>query len=205
MDMCNFNELAWRLPGFGARVQEIGATFGREFALPPVHQLGIMVADVQEAAAELERQGMAPFFIARGAPRRWQEDGAQRAMEGALAITYREGVEVELLEPGRGSNWYRESLAAGGPYSIQHLGYLVEDVDAMTLCLQAAGFPLRIRGCLAAPGLHCEFAYVDTREAHGLISEFIDLRVLGLRLPPAWVYRPLARLQRLLGVRCFDL
>ena len=71
--------------------------------------------------------------------------------------------------------------------------------------LQAAGFPLRIKGCLAAPGLRCEFAYIDTRAAHGLVSELIDLRLLGLRLPPAWVYRPLARLQRLLGVRGFDL
>ncbi|HBO6068030.1 TPA: VOC family protein [Pseudomonas aeruginosa] len=205
MEICNFADLPWRLPSFHARVQDMGADFSREFGLPPVHQLGVMVPDVEAAAVELERQGMEPFFVASGTSRYWLESGVLRVMKGKLAMAYRDGVEIELLEPGHGSNWYRDSLASGGTYSVQHLGYMVGDVDTMALRLQAAGFPLRVRGCLASLGLRCNFAYIDTREAHGLVTELIDLRLMGLRVPPAWVYRPMARLQKLLSVRRFDL
>ncbi len=204
MSECNFADLPWRAPGFHQRVQALAAGFGRQFGLPPVHQLGVLVPDVDAAATELERQGMERFFVAGGTPRFWREEGILHAMAGKLAMAYRDGVEIELLEPGRNTNWYRNSLAEGGCYAIQHLGYLVDDVDAVARRLQAAGYPLKVRGLLANLGMRCNFAYVDTRPVHGFITELIDLRVFGLRLPPAMIYRPLAKLQKLLGARHFN-
>lgn len=144
----NFSRLPWRERGFYQYVQQMAGAFGAEFDLPAVHQLGVMVPDVEAAATELERQGMARFFVAGGTPRYWREDGVCRAMSGKLGMAYCDGIEIELLEPGRNSNWYRDSLAAGGNYAIQHLGYLVGNVDLAAAPLQAAGFPLKVRGRL---------------------------------------------------------
>ena len=64
MSACNLAELPWQAPGFHLRVQALAAGFGRQFGLPPVHQLGVMVPDADAAATELEQLGMERFFVA---------------------------------------------------------------------------------------------------------------------------------------------
>lgn len=201
----NFSDMGWNSPEFAHEVRNLARGFESNHGLPPPAQLGIMVADVESAATELEGLGMDHFFVAAGTSRHWIEDGVPRSMSGTLGIAYQDGIEIELIEPGTGSDWYRNSLKAGGSYVVQHLGYCVPDVDRTAAQLQAAGFPLRVRGLLANLGMRCHFAYLDTREASGFITELLDLRVAGLRVPPRGVYRPLALLQQILGMRRFSL
>ena len=49
-------------------VDELARPFRDRYGLPPVHQLGLVVPDVEVAAERLERQGIGPFWIANGDP-----------------------------------------------------------------------------------------------------------------------------------------
>ena len=203
--LAKLTDLPSRANQFHAHVQRMGEPLRSEFKLPPVHQLGVMVPNVQKAAQDLEQLGYGSFFVAAGAPKFWRENGKERSISGALAMGYRDNIEMELLEPGINTNWYRDSLDEGGTYAIQHLGYMVEDVDAAATPLTRAGFQLKVRGQLSTLGLKCNFAYVDTRAAGGYITEFISLTVAGIHVAPAKVYRPLAGLQKLLRIKSFNL
>ena len=117
-------------PDFGKALDDLVPEYREQFSLPAIHQLGLVVADVEKAAIYLEDQGVPPFFIATGSPAFWTERGDKRPFRGKLGFSHHHGVELELLEPGEGSDFYRRSLDPEGRIVVQHLGFLVDDVDA---------------------------------------------------------------------------
>ena len=62
-----FEELMAR-PDFGRAMDGIIPEFRKRFGLPDIRQLGLVVADVEQAALRLEERGVPPFFIASGSP-----------------------------------------------------------------------------------------------------------------------------------------
>jgi hypothetical protein len=183
-------DLPWQ-GDFAARVQDLALAARRRLGLDrPVHQLGVVVPDVVAAAEELEGQGLAPFLLVGGPARRWAEGGQERPMRSRLGFGSHQGIEIELLEPGSGTDFYRRSLDAAGRPVLQHLGFLVGDVDAAA---RALAVPITVRGRIGFGPLRIDFAYLDTEREAGLILELIGHRLLGLRC------RPPARLQRLAG------
>jgi hypothetical protein len=123
--------------------------FREQHDLPPIHQLGLVVADVQLAAQTLEARGMGPFFITHGAASMWREHGEEHHFRGKMGLAYHRGFELELLQPGEGSNFYRQSLDTVGRIVVQHLGFSVMDVDAWANRLTASsGYPIWVRGRL---------------------------------------------------------
>jgi len=169
---------------FSATVNNIARDFREKFALPAVHQLGLVVPDVEEAASRLEKQGIGPFFIAAGSPEFWRERGEERLIRGKLGMAGYRGLELELLEPVEGSDFYSQSLDPAGRVAVQHLGLLVRDVDAWAERLARAGWPVWIRGRLRMGPLKVDFAYMDTVEAAGVVIELICWRMLGWRFKP---------------------
>ena len=193
-------------PDFKTAVDDLARGFREEHELPPAHQLGLAVPDVETAAAELEARGIGPFFIASGAPALWRERGQERSFQGKLGMAYYQGLELELLEPGSGSDFYRECLDPQGRIIVQHLGFLVDNVDQWSLRLVTAGIPVWVRGRIKSGPLTTEFAYMDTMEKTGLVIEFISWKFLGLRFsPPALIYRALGRFEKLIGKRSLSL
>ena len=49
---------------FNLAVSAIAKDFREKYKFPDIHQLGIVVPDVEAAAAELEAKGIGHFFIA---------------------------------------------------------------------------------------------------------------------------------------------
>lgn len=191
---------------FSAAARRLAADFRREQGLGEVHQLGLVVADVEAAAASLEQRGLGPFFIAGGNPVRWQERGQEKRFNGKLGIAYHRGLELELLEPGSGSDFYRQSLDPGGRVVVQHLGLLVPEVDGPVAKLESAGYPAWVRGAIKSGPLVTEFAYMDTASEAGFVIEFICMRLFGrLFSPPPGLIHALGRLEKLLGKRSFSI
>ena len=56
--LAKLTDLPSRANQFHAHVQRMGEPLRSEFKLPPVHQLGVMVPNVQKAAQDLEQLGM---------------------------------------------------------------------------------------------------------------------------------------------------
>jgi catechol 2,3-dioxygenase-like lactoylglutathione lyase family enzyme len=187
---------------FSNAVSGLAKDFRERHALPGIHQLGLVVPNVEAAAVELEEKGMPPFFIAAGSPLLWRERGEERNYRGKLGIAYYHGFELELLEPGEGSDFYRQRIDTESRIVIHHLGFIVPDVDDWAGRLAAKGYPVWVRGRLKAGPMTGNFAYMDTINDTGLVIEFISWRLMGVQLnPPAAIFHALGRLEKWTGKR----
>jgi len=194
-DLLKTGDLASASTGLAAGIRT-------RFSLPPLHQLGLVVPDAEKAASDLEAQGVRRFLILGGRPVLWRERGEERSPQGKMGLAFHQGLELELLEPMRGSDFYRQHLDPAGRPLVQHLGFLVDDVDGWAGKLTVAGFPIWVRGRLQLGPLRCEFAYMDTISDAGLVVEFIRWQLFGRAFsPPAGVLGGLARLVRWSGRR----
>jgi hypothetical protein len=169
---------------------------------PRLYQLGLVVPDVERGAEELEGRGIGPFFIADGRPVYWREQGQNRDRTLKLGLAYHQGIQVELLEPGTGSDFYTNSLDPNGKPVVHHLGFLVNDVDASADKLKAAGRDLCVRGQLKAIGLTGDFAYMDKSD-DGLFLELIRVKLFGIPMNlSAPMVHSIGWIQKRTGKRC---
>ena len=197
-----FLEELLQSPDFGSAVGNLARPFREHWGLPKVRQLGLVVPDVENAADALAKQNIGPFFIAVGAPRLWRERGQERRVRGKMALARYGGVELELLEPLEGSDFYTPSVDPEGRPVLHHIGFFVEDVDGWAERLVRAGYPVWVRGRLGLGPLRTDFAYMDTVGDAGVVVEFICWRIFGQRfVPPGPVLRAVGALERRLGFR----
>jgi hypothetical protein len=191
---------------FNQAVNDLAANFMARHNLEKVHQLGLVVPDVEHAAEELEARRIGPFFIATGSPVFWKEKGKDRSVSGKMGLAYHREVELELLEPLKGSDFYTQSLAPDGRIVLQHLGFLVKDVDTYADKAAKAGMPVWVRGQLKAWPSTTEFAYLTPDVENGLIMEFINWHVMGFSVsPPPWLLKTIGRIEKWTGKRCLAL
>lgn len=201
--MIFFDELM-QADDFGSAADALGRDFRKRFALPGLHQLGLVVPDVERASRELEDKGIGPFLIVGGSVDFWQERGESKGFTGKMGIAYHRGLEVELLEPGIGSDFYRQYVDHGGRAVVQHLGFLVRDVDVWASIVSQAGYPVWVKGDMSAWPARTRFAYMDTVKETGFVMEFIAWSMLGLAFSPvAGLFHLGGRLQKSIGIRSF--
>lgn len=191
---------------FHRKVAGLSHIVRKAHAFPSLHQLGLVVPNVEQTAAELEEQGFGPFFIAKGAPVFWHEKGRACRVTGKMGLAYYSGVEIELLEPLEGSAFYRHSLDPTGRTVVQHLGFLVEDVDIWAKKLTSRGIGVWVRGRLKTGALKTDFVYMNPNEEDGLIMEFISWKLFGKPLRPVpGIAHTIGRIQKWTGRRCWSL
>jgi len=187
---------------FGQSVSAIAKDFREKYEFPGVRQLGIVVSNVETAAAELEDKGICLFFIASDTLDSWNERGKNKTFSGKVGLACHKGYEIELLEPGVGSNFYKSCVDKKGRMVLQHLGFSVKDVDSFKRKLEELGNKTWVRGRIKSLGLVTEFAYMDTVKQAGIIMELIDMRYFGISLKPhAGFYHNFGRLEKLIGKR----
>ncbi len=94
---------------FSAAVLALAGRFPARQGLPDPYQLGLVVPDVEVAAKRIEAEyDIGPFLILAGNPTLWIEGGEKRSYRGRIAIAYHEGFELELIEPGEGSDFGKD-------------------------------------------------------------------------------------------------
>jgi hypothetical protein len=203
--MVPFNDLL-EAENFTLAVSSLAKDFRDKYEFPLIHQIGVVVPDVEKAAAELEEKGIGPFFIASGSLALWNERRRLGHFKGKMGIAYHKGFEVELLEPGEGSSFYKDCIDPDCPMVVQHLGFLVNNVDVHAAHLESHGYPTWIRGTIRSIPLSVEFAYMDTVDETGLVLEFISWRLLGIpfRIPQA-AFHTIGRVEKATGIRCLPL
>jgi hypothetical protein len=183
-------------------VSQIAGDFREKYRFPDVHQFGVVVPDVEIAAAQLEEKGIGPFFIASDTLDLWNERGEAGKFHGKVGMACHQGYNIELLEPGNGSTFYKSCVDQDGRMVLQHLGFLVKDVDAHAQNIEKSGCATWVRGRIKALPLVTDFAYMDTRDQAGIILEFIDMKIMGFSIKvPAGIYHNLGRIEKIIGIR----
>jgi catechol 2,3-dioxygenase-like lactoylglutathione lyase family enzyme len=144
--------------------------------LPPLHHVGIVVADLEAAAEDYRRRwGVETVDVAEMTFSGVTYEGREIA---ALTATYgfvRTGAsEIEFIQPGSRPSPYADFLERNGGDGLHHLAYVVERAEPYLEQLAEAGAALEI--LLDAPlgAGRGRFIYVDG-VAHGPAVELIEL------------------------------
>jgi len=138
--------------------------------LPPVSQLGYVVADIEKTCKYYESTlGIGPFcppFEVDMSGATFKGDPVQTKIK--VAFVQSGAVQIELIQPVEGKNPYTEFLAKNGD-GIHHLGFTVSDMEAMKAEFAAAGLqPVFYHDMVVM-----QFAYYDTSEIGGVMSELL--------------------------------
>jgi hypothetical protein len=192
----------WNADNFSEGVDHLAQEFRAQHKLPPLYQLGLTVKCVEESAVQLEAQGIGPFFIISGPAKMWRERDEERHFRGKMGLAYHRGIQLELLEPGEGSDFYQQTLDPAGGITIQHLGFWVRDIEAWSSRLIASGALVWIRGKLQSGPLTVDFVYLDTVAQTGFVIEFLCWKLLNIPFKlPVWITHGIGRLEKMSGKR----
>ena len=151
------------------------------FTLPPLHHVGIVVADLERAAADYERR----WDVTTEDVQNVLLDDAQ--LHGAPAVTSaRYGFsstgtpQIELIQPigvfGIPSP-YAEFLESHGGDGVDHLAYIVDGIDTFLEHLRKVGETVNVTftASFTFPELaRCRFTYLDGL-MHGPAIELIEM------------------------------
>lgn len=142
-----------------------------------VHQVGIVVADLDAAVAEHSLlRGAGGWRLDTFGPESVDEltvRGAPAAFSMRLAF-HGDDPEIELIQPLDGPSIYAEWLAERGS-GLHHLAIAVTSLADAMATMESAGFPTLQAGRGFAPGGSGGFAYFDTAAALGYLLEAVEL------------------------------
>ncbi len=187
---------------FTEAVNKLAYDFRKKHDLPPIDQLGLVVPDVESAAAQLEKMGIGPFFIMSGDVKKWVERGESRRFYCKAGFASHCGLDLELLEPGEGSDFYGQHVDPDGRVVIHHLGFFVKNKDKEVAKLNAKGYSTWISGIIQAGPATFNIGYMDTLSEIGMLIEIIEFKMFGIRFrPPGSIYHLLGWLEKKCGVR----
>lgn len=90
-----------------------------------------------------------------------------------IALSYFGPMRVELIEIKEGDSIYKDFIEKHG-YGVQHLGFLVDDMQAALAKARAAGLEMIQDGSGFGLDGDGHYAYLDTEEALGITIELIQ-------------------------------
>jgi len=143
----------------------------------PVHQIGIVVADRDEAVKRYSALlGYSDWRLSDFGP----DDVERMTLRGSdalhsMRLAYAGAApELELIEPGEGQSLYSEWLSEGGE-GLHHLAVVVSSLDDAIATLENAGFANLQSGHGFAPNGKGGYAYFDTTDVLGFILEAVEM------------------------------
>lgn len=137
------------------------------------HQVGVVVADLDRALAA--HTGLGPWSVwtyDRGAVPDLACGDEPADFAFRLALTPNDP-QLELIQPLDERGPYARWLAEAGP-GVHHLGFVVPDVADVTRRMRRAGFEVLLSGSGYGADGGGAFAYFDTVEAVGYVTEAIE-------------------------------
>jgi catechol 2,3-dioxygenase-like lactoylglutathione lyase family enzyme len=159
--------------------------------MPRVGQVGIVVQDMDRAIDYFEETlGLGPWAVFEGEPEWCREDGREVTYRGKMAMAQAGPVQLELIQIMEGRSVYSDLLGEGE--GIHHLGFFVRDIEERLQAVREAGIPVLQHALLKRLGVSIEYAYLDTTETGGVVTEYIQGSFLGLPVPMR--FGPLVRL-----------
>lgn len=168
--------------------------------MPRLGQIGIYVKDTRQAIERFENVfGIGPWLVQTMQDKHCSYQGCESRLRSIISVAYSGRIQLELIEVLEGPNVYLDTLG-GRDEGLHHLGFEVSDLEERLRACREAGIGVLQRGTFKRLGMRFDFAYLDTLEEVGVILEFIQTSLLGikLRMYPA-VANAMARMQRRFG------
>ncbi|QRY62377.1 VOC family protein [Gordonia sp. PDNC005] len=135
------------------------------FDLGRLHHVGVVVADIQGAAAHFAEMYGLDITVGDESEYRCRVDGAEQVTVQRLGLSVQGPPHIELLRAVPQS-----SVWTVGP-AVHHLGFVVDDVPAASRELSRRGAPLWMGG--ERDGT-CPVGTAYHRDAFGLTIELLD-------------------------------
>ena len=130
-----------------------------------VDQIGIVVKDVEKYVKFYEKVlGVEPFPIA---------ESTINSAKLKIVLFELGEVEIELIQVVEGESIHSRFLEETGE-GLHHQGFFVNDLESELARLEENGIKVLERGEVLGT---VKFAYLDTKEALGLVLELIQWRV----------------------------
>ena len=137
------------------------------------YQVGVVVRDLDRAAAFYEQLGIGPFVEGPSAHtierKIYGKDAPDARVRGKIAQMG--SIEFELLQPVSDDTIQAEFLEKHGE-GILHICAYTDDLDADREALENLGYEVISYGRLEDGG---QFAYFDTREVGGVVLELFEV------------------------------
>lgn len=162
----------------------------KKLNLPPARQLGIIVADLETAVQEYSSLlNIRPWYRAKIVRKEilYQETPIQLDLD--IALGYSHGLQFELIQVLKGEdNVYTDLIQTRGQ-GLHHIGFMVSDIALKMDSFERAGLKRIQHGTFETKGgTITRFAYYDTMEKLGYITELIQTTLFGITVGmPGWM------------------
>jgi len=145
----------------------------KEFVLPPVSQIGIVVKDLDKTAEYYSLKfGIGPFrILTADMPPGATINGKPYSGKMKIALAQWGPIQLELMQPIEGAEYHANFLREKGK-GIHHLGIRIADLATYDEILNELA-KQGIKPVLNLRGERLCFAYLDTQAIGGVIFELI--------------------------------
>lgn len=142
----------------------------KALALPPVHQIGMVVRDMDRSIEYYsELFGFGPWNVFTPEYQGRTYRGKPADFSYKIALTDFGNLELELIQVFKGPTVYEDDLGKDGE-GLHHLGFMVNNIDERVEIAEGIGIEVIQSGY--RPG--GKFAYLDTRFIAGVTLELIQ-------------------------------
>ncbi len=156
-----------------------------------IAQIAFVVKDLDETVRNYhEYFGIGPWhFYTYEKPlvKEMTRNGKPTDYRMRVALSYFGPTRIELIQQLEGDTVYEDFIRKHG-FGVQHLGVLVDDMEAAIRKAEDAGFPMIMDGSGFGPDGDGHYAYLDTEELLGTTLELIQ-RPKGRKIPEK-IYPP---------------
>ena len=170
----------------------------KKFNLPAMGQLGIVVKDIHQAIGHYTRLlSIRPWYRARIVKSSIYYGGKPIDLELDIAVGYSGRLQFELIQViGGEPNIYTDLLDTRGQ-GIHHIGFVVGRISERIESFKKSGLQPVQHGTLETKGRAItRFAYFDTIDTFGYITELIQTTLFGINVGMS---RGMMKIGRLMG------
>jgi len=154
-----------------------------------VAQIAFVVEDLEKTVENYYRNfGIGPWhFYTYEKPlvKKMSINGKPADYRMRIALSYFGSARIELIQHLDGDTVYKDFIKKHG-YGIQHLGFLVDDMDSALGQAEKAGFRVVMEGSGFGLDGDGHYAYLETDEDFGTTIELIERPVS--KHPPEKIY-----------------
>jgi catechol 2,3-dioxygenase-like lactoylglutathione lyase family enzyme len=142
-----------------------------------IAQIAMVVEDLDVAVEQYHKlfgiEGWTFYTYGKPLVKEMSYHGQPAEHSFRVALSYFGDMRIELIQPLEGESIYKDFIAEHG-YGLQHLGVLVEDMQAALAQARAAGLEMIQDGSGFGLDGDGHYAYLDTQKTLGVTIELIE-------------------------------